>query len=69
MLVPDGLVNDLEAESHVGSGIPIGYRKYVYPVNVFPALEQVSYTGGQSPHHPGCIDISNGLCQNLKPGN
>jgi len=69
MLVSDGLVNDLEAESHVGAGITIGYRKNVDPVDVFPALEQVSYTGGQTPHHPGRIDISNGLGQNLKPVN
>ena len=51
--VVDRLVNDLETERHIGAGITIGYRKYVDPVDIFPALKKVPYTRGQATNHSG----------------
>ena len=68
MNITDGLMNDLEAKRHIGAGIAIRHREYINPVDVFATLKKVPYTGGQTPHHAGRINVSNSLCQNLKPG-
>ena len=60
----DRLVDHLEAERHIGAGVPIRHRKNINPVDVFPASEKVPDRGGQSPHHALGINVSNGLGQN-----
>ena len=57
------LVDNFETERHVRAGIAIRYRKDIDQVNVFPALKNAPDSGGQSPHHTGCINVSYGLGQ------
>ena len=61
-------MNNLETESHIGAGITIRYRKNIDPVDVLPALEKALYTGGQTPHQAGRINVRNALGQCFKPG-
>ena len=68
MNITDGLMNNLEAKRHIGAGITIRHRENINPVYVFATLKKMPNTGGQTPHHAGCINVSNSLVQNLKPG-
>jgi len=68
MNITDGLVNDLEAESHIGAGIAIRHRENINPVDIFATLKKVPYASSQASHHAGRINVSNSLGQNLKPG-
>ena len=67
--MPDGIMNDLETESHVGAGITIGYREDVDPVDIFPALKKMPYSRGQAPNHSGRVNICDGVGQILCPEN
>jgi hypothetical protein len=61
-------MNDLEAKRHIGAGIAIRNRENINPVDIFTTLKKVPNTSGQTPHHAGRINVSNSLCQDLKPG-
>ena len=65
----NSLVDDSEAESHVGAGITIRHRENIYLVDVLPTLKKALYGSGQTVHHPGGINIGNSLGQNFKPAN